>query len=81
MWKKYNYIYRCYSLLVKGEGLVTYTIGQVIKKLNINKETIGYYEKIGLLKYTKRDDNGYRIYTEDDKLNNPNMDYLKIILK
>lgn len=26
-----------------------YTIGEVAKKLKINKETIRYYEKIGLL--------------------------------
>ena len=43
-----------------------YNIGQVVKKLKINKETIRYYEKIGLLKDTKRDGNGYRIYTDDD---------------
>ena len=43
-----------------------YNIGQVVKKLKINKETIRYYEKIGLLENTKRDSNGYRIYTDDD---------------
>lgn len=46
--------------------LKLYNICQVIKKLKINKETIRYYEKIGLLKETKRDSNGYRIYTDDD---------------
>lgn len=43
-----------------------YTIGELTKKLNINKETIRYYEKIGLLAYPKRSGNGYRVYTEDD---------------
>jgi MerR family Zn(II)-responsive transcriptional regulator of zntA len=46
--------------------LKLYNIGQVVKKLKINKETIRYYEKIGLLKETKRDSNGYRIYTAED---------------
>jgi MerR family Zn(II)-responsive transcriptional regulator of zntA len=46
--------------------LKLYNIGQVVKKLKINKETIRYYEKIGLLKETKRDSNGYRIYTDED---------------
>ena len=43
-----------------------YSVGQVAKKLKINKETIRYYEKIGLLENTKRYSNGYRIYTDDD---------------
>lgn len=43
-----------------------YNIGQVVKEFKINKETIRYYEKIGLLEDTKRDSNGYRIYTDDD---------------
>ena len=43
-----------------------YNIGQVVKKLKINKETIRYYEKIGLLENTNRNSNGDRIYTDDD---------------
>lgn len=43
-----------------------YTIGQVAKKLKINKETIRYYEKIGLLENTHRDCNGYRLYSDYD---------------
>lgn len=43
-----------------------YSISEVVKKLNINKETIRYYEKIGLLKDTKRDSNGYRVYSDND---------------
>lgn len=43
-----------------------YSIGQVAQKVKINKETIRYYEKIGLLENTKRDSNGYRIYSDDD---------------
>ncbi|URZ08630.1 MerR family transcriptional regulator [Clostridium felsineum] len=43
-----------------------YTIGDLVKKLNINKETIRYYEKIGLLSEPKKNANGYRIYSEKD---------------
>ncbi|MGL5066324.1 MAG: MerR family transcriptional regulator [Sarcina sp.] len=43
-----------------------YKIGDVVKELRINKETIRYYEKIGLLKNIKKDSNGYRIYNDDD---------------
>jgi len=45
---------------------VIYNIGQVVKKLKVNKETIRYYERIGLLKDIKRDSNSYRIYTDND---------------
>ena len=44
----------------------TYNIGELAKELKINKETIRYYEKIGLLAQPKRDLNGYREYSKDD---------------
>ncbi len=44
----------------------SYTIGEVIKKLHINKETIRYYEKISLLPNPKKEKNGYRTYSEKD---------------
>lgn len=43
-----------------------YNIGNFANELNINKETIRYYEKIGLLHEPKRDTNGYRKYTKED---------------
>lgn len=43
-----------------------YKIGELVKKLSINKETIRYYEKFELLSAAKRDSNGYRIYGEED---------------
>lgn len=43
-----------------------YYIGDLVKELNINKETIRYYEKIGLLSKPKKDANGYRIYLKKD---------------
>jgi MerR family Zn(II)-responsive transcriptional regulator of zntA len=44
-----------------------YYIGELVKALKINKETIRYYEKIGLLSQPKRDSNGYRVYSKEDK--------------
>ncbi|WP_238881675.1 MerR family transcriptional regulator [Clostridium sp. YIM B02551] len=43
-----------------------YTIKDLVKHFNINKETIRYYEKIGLLEEPKRDNNGYRVYSKED---------------
>jgi Predicted transcriptional regulators len=43
-----------------------YTIGDLVKELKINKETIRYYERIGLLSEPKRDSNRYRLYTIND---------------
>lgn len=41
-----------------------YTIGQISKLLGINKETIRYYEKFGLLPLPEKKENGYKIYTK-----------------
>ncbi|SHJ22597.1 MerR family transcriptional regulator, Zn(II)-responsive regulator of zntA [Clostridium cavendishii DSM 21758] len=43
-----------------------YSIGELVKKLNMNKETIRYYERIGLLIEPKKDKNGYRVYGKED---------------
>lgn len=43
-----------------------YSIGELCKELNINKETIRYYEKIGLLSEPKKNSSGYRIYSKED---------------
>jgi MerR family Zn(II)-responsive transcriptional regulator of zntA len=43
-----------------------YNISELVKELKLNKETIRYYEKIGLLCEPKRDKNGYRVYSEKD---------------
>ncbi|OEG00238.1 Hg(II)-responsive transcriptional regulator [Vulcanibacillus modesticaldus] len=44
---------------------MNYQIGEIAKKCNINKETLRYYERIGLIPQPSRTDSGYRIYTED----------------
>lgn len=43
-----------------------YSIGELANKLEINKETIRYYEKIGLLSEARRNENRYRIYSNED---------------
>lgn len=43
------------------------TRGSIAKELDINPETLRYYEAQKLIKKSKRLDNNYRIYDEDDK--------------
>lgn len=46
-------------------------IGELAEKCNVNKETIRYYERLGLIPKPSRTKSGYRIYTEQtvDRLN------------
>ncbi|WCK52980.1 Hg(II)-responsive transcriptional regulator [Aneurinibacillus sp. Ricciae_BoGa-3] len=46
-------------------------IGELTEKCSVNKETIRYYERIGLLPKPCRTDSGYRLYSEQtvDRLN------------
>jgi MerR family mercuric resistance operon transcriptional regulator len=39
--------------------------GELSKKTGVNKETIRYYEKIGLVRKPARTANGYRVYDVD----------------
>lgn len=39
-------------------------IGELAEKCNVNKETIRYYERLGLIPKPSRTESGYRIYTE-----------------
>lgn len=41
-----------------------YRIGELAKKCNVNKETIRYYERIGIIPAPFRTDSGYRVYSE-----------------
>lgn len=43
---------------------LTYTTGKLARKAGVNLQTIRYYERSGLLPSPKRDDSGYRQYTE-----------------
>lgn len=46
-------------------------IGELAEKCKVNKETIRYYERLGLILEPSRTESGYRIYTEQtvDRLN------------
>lgn len=45
-----------------------YLIGDVAKLLPISKDTLRYYDKLGIVSPTKSNTNGYRYYTKDDLL-------------
>ncbi len=42
-------------------------IGELAKQLDLNAQTIRYYERIGLLPKPKRTESGYRAYDEEDE--------------
>ncbi len=42
-----------------------YRIGEIAKKCNVNKETLRYYERMGLIPEPIRTDSGYRLYSEE----------------
>jgi len=48
----------------KYEGVITYKIGEVARRANVNKETVRYYEKRDLIPKPDRRRSGYRIFTQ-----------------
>ncbi|UHA60896.1 Hg(II)-responsive transcriptional regulator [Metabacillus litoralis] len=42
-----------------------YKISELAERCSVNKETIRYYEKMGLLSEPSRTDSGYRVYSDD----------------
>lgn len=42
-------------------------IGQLARRLDLNAQTIRYYERIGLLPRPERTESGYRAYGEEDE--------------
>lgn len=48
----------------KYEGVTTFKIGEVASRANVNKETVRYYEKRGLIPKPDRRRSGYRIFTQ-----------------
>lgn len=44
---------------------MSYRMGELAKECNVSKETIRYYERIGVLSEPPRTESGYRIYPED----------------
>jgi len=47
---------------------VNYTIKEAAEKANLRPHTLRYYEEEKLLPHVKRDENGYRSYSEEDLL-------------
>ena len=45
---------------------MTFTIGEVAKKMNVAPSTLRYYDKEGLLPSIQRSENGIRFFTEKD---------------
>ncbi len=41
------------------------TIGRLARETDVNKETIRYYQRIGLLKEPEKPNHGYRIYPDE----------------
>ncbi|WP_260858059.1 MerR family transcriptional regulator [Bacillus sp. FJAT-22090] len=48
--------------------MVQYSTGEVSKKLNISVRTIRYYDQIGLLVPSSKNESGKRLYSDDDLL-------------
>ena len=44
---------------------MTYRISELAEKCGVNKETIRYYERVGLLLEPSRTNAGYRMYSEE----------------
>lgn len=42
-------------------------IGELAKKLDLNTQTIRYYERVGLLPEPERSEAGYRLYGDEDE--------------
>lgn len=40
-----------------------YRIGELAERCEVNKETIRYYERLGLIPEPNRTENGYRMYS------------------
>ena len=53
--------------------MAIYKISEIAKKLNTSIHTLHYYDKIGLLPFVERDNNGNRIFKDKD------LHYLHII--
>lgn len=47
-------------------GISYYTSGQFARKANVTIRTIRFYDKQGILKPSRIDANGYRLYTDED---------------
>lgn len=51
---------------MKDDKIQYYTTGVFAKRAQVTVRTIRYYDKRGILKPSYRDENGYRMYTDED---------------
>lgn len=52
----------------EGILMATYSIGEMAQRLDTSASTIRFYEKKGLLPRIKRDENGVRVFDEQDEM-------------
>ena len=50
-----------------------YTVGEIVKKMNVAASTLRYYDKEGLLPFVERSESGIRMFKDSD------MEWLAII--
>ncbi|PWU67333.1 MerR family transcriptional regulator [Gracilibacillus dipsosauri] len=52
--------------MVLERGIIMLTVKEAAKRVSIPTSTIRYYDKEGLLPFIERDENGYRVFKEED---------------
>lgn len=57
--------YRVYNIF-RGEMMESLTIGRLAKRVEVNIETVRYYERRGLMPKPPRRESGYRQYSDGD---------------
>jgi len=61
-------MYRVYNVLMKTINNNEMTIGKLAERVEVNLETIRFYQREGILKEPAKRANGYRYYNDDDAL-------------
>ena len=51
---------------MKGDGMKYYKIGEVSEITELSRDTLRYYEKIGLIRQLEKDNSGRKKYSEKD---------------
>ncbi|MFW6358631.1 MAG: heavy metal-responsive transcriptional regulator [Chroococcales cyanobacterium] len=54
------------SLLGIEQVMAMYQIGEVSRQLNLNPQTVYFYERIGLIPPPQRTKTGYRLFSQED---------------
>ena len=51
---------------MKGDAMKYYKIGKVSQMTGLSRDTLRYYEKIGLIRHLEKDESGRKKYSEKD---------------